>query len=192
MRQTAPSNYNRKIIDFRADLQFENTTLKNLLCQISVAQSQNDISTLEIRLERTVNFNLKEIPFIFSLKSSSANTQDNDLLIVSADKVYNLGFSTFHAATDQEYSILKAEPVNLKIEHFFPRNNLSCQNSGSEDNQKYFCFWLSQSQQLIPLYSTTIGLRGDFSVKTHSERSFDFPDGIKLGFSSIIFTTKML
>ncbi len=165
-------------LKFNAELQFETVKLENVPCEIVFPKTQNEKVTLEAQL-KVNEFLPSEIPFIFSLKAIFSNAQSS-LLKISADKIYNLGIKTSYVATNQEYSVLRAEPVALKIQEFI---------QGSEDNKnsKSFYFWLTQSIQLAPFYSTKLHYNGNVSVKTYNNKKFEIVEGLKFSFINYYF-----
>jgi hypothetical protein len=94
--------------------------------------------------------------------------------------IYNLGIKTSYVATNQEYSVLRAEPVNLKIQEFIQR-------SEDQKSPKSFYFWLTQSTQLAPFYSTELHYKGDISVKTYNNKEFEIVEGLKFSFINYYF-----
>ncbi len=160
---------------FNAELQFETVKLENVPCEIFFPKTQNEKIVLEAQLNRN-EFVPSEISFIFSLKASFSNGQ-NELMEISVGKVYNLGIETSYFATNQEISILKAEPVDLKIQEFY---------QGYEDNnkkaQKTFYFWLTQSIQLAPFNSSERHYYGNVSVKTYTKKEFNIVEELKFSF----------
>jgi hypothetical protein len=94
---------------FNAELLFETVKLENIPCEIVFPKTQNEKVVLEAQLKAN-EFLPSEIGFIFSLKATFSNVQ-NSLLKISAGKIYNLGVKTYYVATNQQYSILRAEPV---------------------------------------------------------------------------------
>lgn len=163
---------------FNAELQFETVKLENVPCEIFFPKKQNEKIVLEAQLNRN-EFVPSAISFIFSLKASFSNGQ-NRLVEISVGKVYNLGVETSYYATNQEVSILKAEPVDLKIQEF---------NQDSEDNkaQKSFYFWLTQSIQLAPFNSSERDYYGNVSVKTYTKKEFEVIEGLKFSFINYYF-----
>ncbi|OKH36513.1 hypothetical protein NIES2101_36895 [Calothrix sp. HK-06] len=160
-------------LKFNAELQFETIKLENVPCEIVFPKTQDEKVVLEAQLIAN-EFLPSEIPFIFSLRATFSNAQGS-LLKISAEKVYNLGIKTSYVATNQEYSILRAEPVNLKIQEFI-------QSSEDQKNPKNFYFWLTQSIQLAPFYSTELHYNGNISVKTYRNKEFEIVKGLKFSF----------
>ncbi|NEP13633.1 MAG: hypothetical protein F6K14_26215 [Symploca sp. SIO2C1] len=146
---------------FNAELQFETVTLENIPCEIVFPKTQNEKVILEAQLKAN-EFLPSEIPFIFSLRATFSNAHSS-LLKISAQTVYNLGIRTSYVATNQEYSVLRAEPVNLKIQEFLQR-------SEDQKRQKSFYFWLTQSTQLEPFYLTEKHYNGDIYVKNYNNK----------------------
>lgn len=163
---------------FNAELQFGTITLENVPCEIVFPRTQDEKVFLEAQL-KTNEFSPSEIPFIFSLRATFSNAQSS-LLKISAETVYNLGIETSYVATNQEYSVLRAEPVNLKIQEFIQR-------SEEQKSPKSFYFWLTQSIQLAPFYSTELDYNGNISVKTYNNKEFEIVEGLKFSFINYYF-----
>lgn len=163
---------------FNAELQFETITVENVPCEIVFPKTQDEKVILEVQLKAN-EFSPSKIPFIFSLRATFSNAQSS-LLKISAETVYNLGIKTSYVATNQEYSVLRAEPVNLKIQEFLQR-------SEDQKNPKSFYFWLTQSIQLAPFYSTELRYNGDISVKTYSNKEFEIVEGLNFSFINYYF-----
>jgi hypothetical protein len=163
---------------FDAELQFGTITLENVPCEIVFPKTQDEKVILKAQLKAN-EFSPSELPFIFSLRATFFTAQSS-LLKISAEKVYNLGINTSHVATNQEYSVLRAEPVNLKIQEFIQR-------SEDQKNPKIFYFWLTQSIQLAPFYSTELHYNGDISVKTYNNKEFEIVEGLKFSFINYYF-----
>ncbi len=163
---------------FNAELQFETVKLENVPCEIFFPKTQNEKIILEAQFNRNECV-LSEISFVFSLKASFSNGQ-NRLVEISVGKVYTLSIETSYLPTNQDISILKAEPVDLKIQEF---------NQDSEDNkaQKSFYFWLTQSIQLAPFNSSKRDYYGNVSVKNYTKKEFEIVEGLKFSFIDYYF-----
>lgn len=168
----------KKNLRFNAELQFEKITLENVPCEIVFPKAQDKKVVLEAQLKAN-EFSPSKIPFIFSLRATFSNAQSS-LLKISAETVYNLGVKTSYVTTNQEYSVLRAEPVNLKIQEFI-------QPSEDQKKSKSFYFWLTQSIQLAPFYSTELHYNGDISVKTYKYKEFEIVEGLKFSFINYYF-----
>ena len=168
----------RENLKFSAELIFETEKLENIPCEVVFPKTQDGEVVLKAQFKEN-RFSPLEIPFVFSLKGTIFN-QTGNLLEICAKKVYNLGIQTSYFGTNQEFTILKAEVVDLKIREFI-------QQSGSEENKKGFYFWLTQSVQLSPFYSTELHYNGSVSVKTHSDKSFEIIEGLKFNFINYYF-----
>lgn len=165
-------------LKFKAEFQFGTTKLENIPCEIFFPKTQDEKVVLEAQLKEN-EFSFSKIPFIFSLKATFPDTHSG-LLQLFAEKVYNLGIKTSHVATNQEYSILRAEPVNLKIQELIQR-------SEDQQKQKSFHFWLTQSIQLAPFYYTELHYNGDISIKAFNNKEFEIVEGLKFSFINYYF-----
>lgn len=163
---------------FNAELLFETVKLENIPCEIVFPKTQNEKVVLEAQLKAN-EFLPSEIGFIFSLKATFSNVQ-NSLLKISAGKIYNLGVKTYYVATNQQYSILRAEPVDLKIQEFI-------QHPEDKETPDIFYFWLTQSIQLAPFYSTELHYNGNVSVKNYNNKEFEIVEGLKFSFINYFF-----
>ena len=114
---------------FNAELTFEEKKLEDIPCELVFPKTQDEKVVL-IAQSNNSEFLASKIPFTFSLKATFSNQRGN-LLEVFADKVYNLGTKIPHFATNQEFRILEAEPVNLKIREFTQR-----ERDDNRENQK--------------------------------------------------------
>jgi hypothetical protein len=165
-------------LKFNAELQFGAIKVSDIPCEVFFPEMQDGKVLLEVQI-KTNSFPGLEIPFVFSLRASFSRAQ-NILLEVSADKIYKSGVETFYVATNQEYSILRAEPVDLKIREFF-------QASEENKNGKHFYFWLTQSEHLSPFSSSFLDCNGNITVEAHDSKNFEIAKGVKLKFSNYYF-----
>jgi hypothetical protein len=168
----------RENLKFSAELIFETEKLENIPCEVVFPKRQDEKVVLKAQFKAN-RFPPLEIPFVFSLNGTISN-QTGNLLEIFAKKVYNLGIETSYFGTNQEFSILEAEVVDLKIREFI-------QQPDTEENQKNFYFWLTQSVQLAPISYPKFHYNGNVSVTTHRSKSFEIIEGLKFNFINYYF-----
>jgi hypothetical protein len=171
----------RKVLKFDAELHFEGIKIEGVNCEITLPELQNEKIFLEAYLDGTQeNFlSLIAIPGKFSLRSSSSKSQERE--IISVDKAY-LQTTT---CTHQNNLVLKATVLDLKVQRVFD----SSHNDISETKKtiRDFHFWLTQSIQLSPGYSTWHSFDGNTVVKDFRNISLEIREGLKLKFIDYYF-----
>ncbi|OBQ35378.1 MAG: hypothetical protein AN485_13780 [Anabaena sp. MDT14b] len=179
----------KKNLKFNAELSFGAVRLDNIACEIVFPKKQDEKVILQAQLKasdlKESDFSLREIPFVFSLKAAFSNQQSN-FLEISSDRVYNLGIQTLYCATNQEFSILKGEPVNLKVREFIPKHK-NQELDEIQEKQKHFLFWLTQSKQLSPCHSTKLDYNGNVSVETFNSKTVEIISGLNFNFIDYYF-----
>jgi hypothetical protein len=161
-----------KNLKFDADITFETEKLESIHCEVVFPKTQDE-KVLILAQFNTINSSVPEIPFIFALNATIYNWQGNPSICISASKVYNLGISISYYDANRSISILRAEPVDLKICRFLPQ---------ADSQEKSFHFWLTQSILLAPAYSTELHYNGNITTNTFNTKRFEVLKGLQFNF----------
>jgi hypothetical protein len=161
-----------KNLKFDAEITFETEKLEGVPCEIVFPKTQNERVLIVVQFN-TNNFSIPKIPFVFALKATISDLQGNLSSSISASKVYNLGISTSYYDTNRSISILRAEPLDLKICRFLQQ---------ADSQEKSFHFWLTQSILLSPFYSTELHCNGNVTINTSNIKSFEILQGLQFNF----------
>ncbi|MBD1857691.1 MULTISPECIES: hypothetical protein [Leptolyngbya] len=161
-----------KNLKFDADITFETEKLESIHCEVVFPKTQDEKVLILARFN-TIDSPVPKIPFIFALNATISDLKGNPLIYISASKVYKLEISTSYYDTNRSVSILRAEPVDLKI----------CKRILQADSQKKsFHFWLTQSILLAPAYYPELHHNGNITINTFDTKRFEVLNGLQFNF----------